>query len=169
MGSIDRRPGGRWRARYRDPEGRVRSQTFDRKGDAERFLQPNGADLQRGEWIDPALRRVLFVDWAEQWWQTTAKLRPSTRRGYWQILQNHVLPEYGDRALASIDFMDVERFVAAKLAEGVIGPKKVRDCVSVVSPHAGCHPVWRSQGQSGRRPSRPGTPPPNPPRATFRP
>ena len=97
MGYIDRRPSGRWRARYRDPEGRERSQTFDRKGDAERFLQRNGADLQRGEWIDPALRRVLFAEWADQWWQTTARLRPSTRRGYWQILQNHVLPEFGDR------------------------------------------------------------------------
>jgi hypothetical protein len=84
MGSVDRRPSGRWRARYWDPEGRQRSQTFDRKGDAERFLQRNGADLQRGEWIDPALRRVLFIEWAEQWWQTTTRLRPSTRRGYWQ-------------------------------------------------------------------------------------
>jgi hypothetical protein len=32
MGSIDRLPSGRWRARYRDPEGRQRMQTFDRKG-----------------------------------------------------------------------------------------------------------------------------------------
>jgi hypothetical protein len=65
--------------------------------------------------------------------KTTARLRPSTRRGYWQILQNHVLPEFGDRALSSIDFMDVERFVATKLAEGALGPKKIRDCVSVIS------------------------------------
>jgi integrase len=108
-------------------------QTFDRKGDAERFLQRNGADLQRGEWVDPALRRVRFGEWAEQWWQTTARLRPSTRRGYWQILQNHVLPEFGNRALSSVDYMDVERFVATKLAEGVLGPKKIRDCVSVIS------------------------------------
>jgi integrase len=108
-------------------------QTFDRKGDAERFLQRNGADLQRGEWIDPALRLVRFAEWAEQWWQTTARLRPSTQRGYWQILQNHVLPEFGDRPLASVDFMDVERFVASKLAEAAIGPKKIRDCVSVFS------------------------------------
>jgi hypothetical protein len=47
MGSIDRRPSGRWRARYWDPEGRQRSQTFDRKGDAERFLQRNGVGLTR--------------------------------------------------------------------------------------------------------------------------
>jgi integrase len=151
MGYIDRRPSGRWRARYRDPEGRERSQTFDRKGDAERFLQRNGADLQRGEWIDPALRRVLFADWADQWWQTTARLRPSTRRGYWQILQNHVLPEFGDRALASLDSMDVERFVATKLAEGTLGPKKIRDCVSVISL------VMQAAIRSGARRDNPAT------------
>ncbi|MDQ2727351.1 MAG: site-specific integrase [Actinomycetota bacterium] len=133
MGSIDKRPSGRWRARYRDPQGRLRSQTFGRKGDAERFLQRNGADLQRGEWIDPALRRILFAEWAELWWATTVRLRPTTRRGYWQILHNHVLPYFGSRPLAGIDHMDVERFIAAKLAAGDLGAKKVRDCVSVVS------------------------------------
>lgn len=133
MGSVDRQPNGRWRARYRDPQGRSRSRTFDRKGDAERFLTQNGIELQRGEWIDPAARRVLFSEWADGWWETTIRLRPTTRRGYWQILQNHVLPYFGQRPLTAIDYMDVERFVAFKLAEGEIGAKKIRDCVSVVS------------------------------------
>ena len=38
MASIDKVPSGRWRARYRDPQGGSRSKTFDRKRDAERFL-----------------------------------------------------------------------------------------------------------------------------------
>jgi integrase len=133
VGSIDKRPSGRWRARYRDPEGRLRSQSFDRKADAERFLARTGADLQRGEWIDPTLRRVRFEEWADLWWATTVRLRPTTRRGYWQILHNHVLPYFGQRQLAAIDYMDVERFIAAKFEEGDLGPKKIRDCVSVVS------------------------------------
>lgn len=133
MGSINRQPNGRWRARYRDPQGRSRSRTFDRKGDAERFLSHNAVELQRGEWIDPAARRTLFSAWAEDWWQTTVRLRPTTRRGYWQILQNHVLPYFGDTPLTAIDYMDVERFIASKLSDGAIGPKKIRDCVSVVS------------------------------------
>lgn len=133
MASIDRQPNGRWRARYRDPQGRSRSRTFDRKAEAERFLSQNDVELRRGEWIDPASRRTLFAEWAEVWWQTTVRLRPTTRRGYWQILQNHVLPHFGQTPLTAIDYMDVERFVAEKHAEGAIGPKKIRDCVSVVS------------------------------------
>lgn len=38
----------RWKARYRDPNNRQRSQTFDRKVDAERFLATMVTDTHRG-------------------------------------------------------------------------------------------------------------------------
>lgn len=121
-----------WRVRYRDPNGRSRSRSFARRVDAQRWLETNGADMTHGDWIDPRLRRVRFDDWAEEWWATAVKLRPLTRRGYRIMLDRHVLPWFGGRPQASIDFLDVERFIASKLSEG-IGPKKVRDIVSVVS------------------------------------
>ena len=133
MGAINKQPNGRWRARYRDPGGRTRSMTFDRKGDAERFLQKNGTAIQHGDWIDPSMRRTSFGEWAELWWQTTVRLRPTTRRGYWQVLHNHVLPYFARYALAELVYMDIEQFIAFKLNEGRLGPKKIRDCVSVVS------------------------------------
>ncbi len=141
MGSIEKRrrrlPDGtlgqtRWRARYRDIHGRTRSSTFARRMDAERFLEVNGADIQRGEWIDPGLRRSSFGEWANAWWGTTAKLRPNTRRGYWLLLQNHVLPYFASSRLTAIDYLDVERFIAAKLGSGH-GPKQVREMVSIMS------------------------------------
>lgn len=112
MGHVEKRqrrsPDGQagqvhWRARYRDADGRERSESFERRVDAERFLERVGADIQRGEWIDPALRRARFSQWAEDWWATTVKLRPNTRRGYWLLLQNHVLPYFGERRTAAID------------------------------------------------------------------
>src|SRR5713101_7586211 len=124
--------GARFKARYRDANGRTRSVTFDRKMDAERFLERCGADMQRGDWIDPGLRRTRFDEWADDWWSTTVKLRPNTRRGYWLLLTNHVLPYFGGRTLASIDFVDIERFIAAKLKAGN-GPKHVREMVSILS------------------------------------
>ena len=66
------------------------------------------------------------------WWATTPKLRPATRRGYWQLLDGHVVPYFGARSMGGIDHLDVEQFIAAKLVEG-LSPKKVRDAVSVVS------------------------------------
>ena len=125
-------PGARWRARYRDQNGRSRSKTFDRKADAESFLARTVSDMARGEWIDPRAARVPFNELADMWWETTVKLAPTTRRGYWQLLQTHVRPYFGSRRQNSIQWIDVERFIAAKLTAGH-SPKRVRDMVSVVS------------------------------------
>ena len=121
-----------WRARYRDQQGRARSRTMRTKTEAQQYLERIGADIQRGDYIDPAERRRHFRDWSNIWWDTTVKLRQSTRRGYWQLLEGHVLPYFGHQAMGGIDYLEVERFIAAKLREG-LSPKKVRDAVSIVS------------------------------------
>lgn len=122
----------RWRARYRDIDGRERSETFARRKDAERFLERNGARLQDGDWIDPDKRRTAFADWAELWWRTTVKLQPNTRRGYWLLLHNHVLPAFGGRRIGTISYTDVESFISSKLEAG-LGAKHVREMVNVLS------------------------------------
>jgi integrase len=124
--------GTKWTVRYRDPNGRSREKTFARKVDAEAFGQQVGVDMRSGEWVDPRLRRMLFDDWAEAWWRTTVKLAPLTRRGYWCLLHNHVLPFFGGRRLGEVDFMDVEEFIADRLEAG-LSPKMVRKATSVVS------------------------------------
>ena len=53
--------GRRWQARYLDPEGRERTQMFDRKQDAERFLSTITAAVLRGAYVDPDAGRVTFV------------------------------------------------------------------------------------------------------------
>ena len=132
MSFITKQPNGRWRARYRDLNGRPRSKTFDRKVDAQAFLDDASTDMRRGDWIDPRSRRDTFDHWADRWWATTAKLRPTTRRGYHGILERHVRPYFAGRKLVDIDFVDVEEFIAAKLTSG-LSPKYVRECVSVLS------------------------------------
>ena len=132
MPSIERTPNKRWRARYRDLSGRSRSQTFDRKIDATRFLERTAADLQRGEWTDPALRRSTFGSWSETWFETTAALKPSTRVGYRHALDRRVLPNWGDRPLGTIDRAEVRTWVAGMIEEG-LSPKWVRNVVSIFS------------------------------------
>ena len=122
----------RWKARYRDANGRSRSETFDRKYDAGKFLERQGADTQRGDWIDPRSAGRSFDELADAWWTTTVKLAPLTRRSYHRLLEGHVRPHFGARAQGSIDWMVVEQFIAEKLGEGY-NPKTVRDMVSVVS------------------------------------
>jgi hypothetical protein len=42
-----------WRARYRGPDGRERSQTFPTKAAAQRWLTTIESSKMRDEWIDP--------------------------------------------------------------------------------------------------------------------
>src|SRR2546425_13330695 len=103
MASVEKQPNGRWRARYRDGRGRSRSQPFNRKLDAERFLAVTAADIHRGEWIDPKLRRVRFEEWAEAFDAGLPRLAPTTARRYRQILSLQVRPYFDGRSIADID------------------------------------------------------------------
>jgi integrase len=123
---------GRFRARYRDPNGRSRSKTFDRKTDAQAFLDASSTDMRRGEWIDPRLRQITFDDWADRWWATTGRLRPSTRRGYWLKLELHVRPYFTGLRILDVDYLEVETFITALTDKG-LSPKSTRECLTVLS------------------------------------
>ena len=47
-GFVEKRTTGRWRARYRGPDGRERSKTFDRRVDADRWLAGVSFAIARG-------------------------------------------------------------------------------------------------------------------------
>ena len=67
MGSVKRRPDGKYRARYRDHAGKEHAKHFDRKIDAERWVTGQEAALDRGEHIDPRVGRIRFADYAGTW------------------------------------------------------------------------------------------------------
>lgn len=77
--TIDRRDNGRYRARYEGLDRRWRSRTFDRKVDAQRWLNNELAKLDRGEWVDPRAGRTTFDRIAERWMASRTALRPGTR------------------------------------------------------------------------------------------
>lgn len=119
MSSIEKTVAGKWMARYRDPQGRSRRQTFVRKSDAQRFLEGTGVDMQRGSWVDPQLGRTTLSDWVGEWWTTAVDLRPSTLSRYERDIRLHLLPRFGDRPLATITPGEVRAWVAEMSAEGV--------------------------------------------------
>ena len=66
MSSIQRR-GDRWYARYRDPEGRERARRFDRKVDAQRWIDEATAAVVTGAYVDPRAGRVTLGDFYAEW------------------------------------------------------------------------------------------------------
>jgi hypothetical protein len=126
----------KWKARYRDPKGRARSKTFDRKHDAEKFLARVDTDIQRDEWVDPQRRRAGFDEWADAWFATTARLSASTRRGYEKTLRLYVRPAFGGRRIASIDRLARGRAVRVIADRARAQPEDVpRRSVSAVAHH----------------------------------
>jgi integrase len=109
----------RYRVRYRDPAGRERAKSFARKVDAEQFLRHVEADLVRGQWVDPDHGRMTVGELADRWFATTATLKPKTREDYRSLLDNHVLPAFGDRPVASIDTLTVRGWLAGLVSGGL--------------------------------------------------
>ncbi|HZD23268.1 MAG TPA: site-specific integrase [Acidimicrobiia bacterium] len=103
MAHIRRHPkSGRWQVRYRDPSGRERSRTFERRVDADRFVATVTADIYRGEYVDPRLGRTRLSEFADQWIATRRHLSQATQDHDRSILGSLILPRFGDRPVASL-------------------------------------------------------------------
>lgn len=114
MASIDKRPNGKWRARYRvHAGGPQRSKHFDRKTDAERFLTRVQGQVLDGSYVDPSAGQVSFGDYAESWRKAQVH-RPSTVVQVDAYLRNHMLPTFGRRPLASIRPSEVQAWVRGR-------------------------------------------------------
>ncbi len=88
MASIERRPDGRYRARWREvPGGPQRTKHFDRKADAERLLDRVRGDLASGLYIDPSAGRIPFSEYAESS-RASQVHRPSTQGRHWRRTQH---------------------------------------------------------------------------------
>jgi integrase len=65
--NIAKRPNGRWRARYRDEMGKEHARHFDRKVDAQRWLDEVTAQVLTGAYVDPKAGRMTFGRWFDEW------------------------------------------------------------------------------------------------------
>jgi integrase len=130
MGSIKRRPDGRWRARYRDPEGREHARHFTRKSDAESWLATIQSDIARGGYRDPAAARTTFKEYAEKW-RAQQPHRPGTSRLYERTLRLHIYPVIGARQLGALRRSDIQGLVAG-MVRGGYKPKTIENVVRLV-------------------------------------
>lgn len=122
FGSIRKLPSGRWQARYRGPDGLLRSapKTFAYKADASKWLALTQAELLSGGWIDPEAGRVPFPVYAVAWIDERPGLRPKTVQLYRYLLRAHLLHgAFGSTTVAGITEADVRRWRADMLSAGV--------------------------------------------------
>lgn len=118
MGFIERRD-GRYRARYRDPLGRQRSETFRRKADAERFLREVQVEVERGRWLDPSGADLALGTWAAEFLLFARRLSPSTQETYRRDLERYILPRFGDYRLGRLPASEIEHWLNDEIAAGL--------------------------------------------------
>ena len=132
MTSIQKRPDGRWRARYRDPTGSEHAKHFDRKVDGQRWLDEVSSAIFTGVYVDPVKSRITIGEWSDRWLAAQLQLKPSTRSRYAGILRRQVLPKWEQVALSDVTHADVSAWVAALSAEG-LAASTVRQAHRVLS------------------------------------
>ena len=121
MAHIQKR-NGRWHARWRETNGREKAVVFDRKADAERWLDNVRGDFVPGTYVDPGAGRELFHEVAERWLSIQVH-RPTTAAQVRSNFDNHVLPAFGDRPIGTIRPSEVQAWVrdlTSRLAPGTV-------------------------------------------------
>ena len=122
MANIQKRPDGRWRARYRDANGKEHARHFSRKIDAAQWLNSVAAAQASGTYVDPKAGRVALGDYAQTWLTRQAHLKPSTRSRYRAIVRCHIEPTFGPTPLAHIEHSAVTAWINELLDDGIAPP-----------------------------------------------
>jgi len=131
-GNIQRRPDGKWRARYRDANHREHARHFPRKRDAEQWLASQEVAIARGEWVDPTLSKITVGEWLPRWLALQVQLKPTTMVRYEVALRRQILPRWELVPLSRITHSDVSSWVHGLTDEG-LAPATVRYAHRVLS------------------------------------
>jgi integrase len=135
MASVERREReGKitWRAHWRDPDGKQRNRSFERKIDAQRFLTGVEQSKLVGSYIDPGRAMVTVGALADQWLAGKVNLKATTRARYASALEVHVRPRWGSVPLARVLHGDIQSWLAGLAASGQAGAS-VRKAYGVLS------------------------------------
>ncbi|OBG25429.1 site-specific integrase [Mycobacterium sp. E3198] len=112
---------GRYSVRYTTLSGKreFAGKTFARKADAEAWAADKRRQIDRGAVATHS--KITFEDYATNWLAgrhvAGRPIKPRTRAHYQALLDDHLVPEFGDRQLAKIAPADVREWHAATLAD----------------------------------------------------
>ena len=114
MGFAEKR-GSYWRGRYKTAPGKHltvvddngKAIRFATKGEAQRAASEAENKYRRGDWRDPALGQETFGEYANRWYEAQ-DLAASTMQNYKRHIEEHLLPDFEDKALAGILRTDVD-------------------------------------------------------------
>ncbi|MFE6807989.1 tyrosine-type recombinase/integrase [Streptomyces sp. NPDC057681] len=131
FGSVRKLPSGRFQARYRGPDGLMRTadKTFATQTDADRWLVKQEAKILDGDWKNPDLK-IAFGDFAEAWFKDR-DYAATTRERNAVALNRFILPTFGAVPLREITTPQVRRW-RTDLVEAGVGAASVGKAYQVL-------------------------------------
>jgi len=151
-----------FRVRYRMADGSLGTETgFNDITSARNRAKDIESEKRNGRFVDPRAGQTRLAEWVEVW-SDAHDVSPGTWAKYQSHLRNHILPRFGDDAVADISRMAVKAWVKAlrrKLAEPTVA-----DVVTLLSQLLGeavdenlitANPCRKLRLNSGDQPERP--------------
>lgn len=115
--------GMRWRARFIDDNGAERAKGFQRKSDAQKFLDSEvTAKLVTGTYIEPSAGRVTVATVYQTWFAAQSHISAKTAASRRSVWNTRVEPHWGDVLVADVRSSAVRGWVAAMVADGTGTP-----------------------------------------------
>lgn len=120
-----------YRVRYRTPDRRpTQKRGFKTKRDAEAFAVTVEVSKMRGEYVAPSVGRVTVGELGPAWLdRQRGHMKPSGFRSYESAWRVHVAPRWSATRISSVQFSDVQAWVAELAARR--GPVIVQTAHSV--------------------------------------
>jgi integrase len=115
VASVDKRPNGQWRARWREyPGGPQRTKSFSRKSDADRWLVSVQHKILSGTYVGPEAARTTLEAYYRTWFaRTSPTWRLGTAASVSKDFERHVIPTLGARPVSAVRRSDVEALFAS--------------------------------------------------------
>lgn len=125
-----RQPPGRWRVRWYGPDGKGKAKTFQKLPQAEAEVHAITARLDKGSYRDPKSGKAAVKVVAEEWFSSKRKIGRTTRHDYRELLDNYVIPKWGDWQVAAIQWEDVSAWLTELCTQPgksgrILGPQRV--------------------------------------------
>lgn len=117
MASIQKRPDGRYRARYRDAAGKEHARHFARQREAKSWLDEVTASVVAGTYVDPKTARTTVGEWCDTWLEGYRTRRASTVRQA-EVHVAKIRAAFGPMQLAAVRPSHVRSWTSRLKAEG---------------------------------------------------
>ena len=149
--------GNLWRARWHAPDGSVPSKPgFKTRKAAEKYGQAQEAAADNGTYVDPRAGRITLIEWVNEWYPAQ-DLEPTTLVNYRYAIEVHILPKFGNWALADITAEEVGKWEREIMAQG-FARRTARDARTTLTTilndaiprHIKVNPAARKRGK-GRK------------------